>query len=423
MATVIIGAGIIGVSTAYYLSLTEKPEDIHLVEVSPQLFASASGNAAGFLARDWFIPSLARLGELSFDLHKQLAEENQGYRRWGYSRSSGSSLEERVSSESDWLTEGGSRSVAAAKTERDAANNGPTWLKHRDALDFMSDGSTTAQVDPLRLCRFLVTECMSRGVKLHQPCRPNSLIRSSSGDLSSVDIINTATQEKKSIQCTKLVLTAGAWTAEVYRTLFPESKTKLPITSLAGHSLVVQSPHWPPPKLDDTEDDNPFVRQDCHAVFTSDAEAGYSPEIFSRMPDGHIYLAGLNSSTYPLPKVASERVVDPESVAVLKKTAQKLLGDESEVIRESVCWRPVAKKGVPMICDLASKGERDVYLAAGHGAWGICKSKQLPSYSSHFLIYHNNVNHPSLSTLIIQPAIFSSIHQPLALTVTKVPNH
>jgi glycine/D-amino acid oxidase-like deaminating enzyme len=53
-STVIVGAGIIGCATAYYLSRTgnTKPDTIHLVEASPELFASASGRAAGFLASD-----------------------------------------------------------------------------------------------------------------------------------------------------------------------------------------------------------------------------------------------------------------------------------------------------------------------------------------------------------------------------------
>lgn len=51
---VIIGAGIMGCATAYYLTEIAKTEasKIHLVEVSPELFASASGKAAGFLASD-----------------------------------------------------------------------------------------------------------------------------------------------------------------------------------------------------------------------------------------------------------------------------------------------------------------------------------------------------------------------------------
>jgi glycine/D-amino acid oxidase-like deaminating enzyme len=40
--TVILGTGIIGVSTAYDLSLSRPPSTIHLVEASGTLFASAS---------------------------------------------------------------------------------------------------------------------------------------------------------------------------------------------------------------------------------------------------------------------------------------------------------------------------------------------------------------------------------------------
>lgn len=372
MSTVIIGAGIIGTSTAYYLSQsTSSTSEIHLVEASPELFASASGYAAGFLARDWFSPSLAKLGELSFDLHKELADEHNGYERWGYCQSSGTSLAEsaEAGNGADWLREGASRSTAAARSS-DTHGKGPTWLSRHSELDVMSDGSTTAQLDPLRLCRFLMDGCISRGVKLHQPARALSIARSSSGDPAAIEIINTSTQETSTIPCKHLVIAAGAWSSQVYQTLFPKSKTRIPVTSLAGHSLVLRSPHWPPPKLDETEIANPSVREDCHAVFTTEAEGGYSPELFSRMPDGHIYLAGLNSSTYKLPKVANERIIDPDSIATLTKTAHRLLGDDFEIVRQSVCWRPVAKRGVPIIAEL----EKGVILCAGHGAWGISNS-------------------------------------------------
>ena len=92
------------------------------------------------------------------------------------------------------------------------------------------------------------------------------------------------------------------------------------------------------------------------------------------MPDGCIYLAGLNSSTYPLPEIADERGIDPESVGVLKRTARKLLGDDIEVVREGVCWRRVARRGVPIIADLGDKGEDGVIVCAGHGPWGISNS-------------------------------------------------
>ena len=222
--------------------------------------------------------------------------------------------------------------------------------------------------------------CQSRGARFHQPAKAISITRSPSGTLSSLTILDTSTQESTTLPCARLVLAAGAWTPEVHRTLFPNSKTRIPITSLAGHSLVLRSPHWPPPALDSTDPINKADArpQDCHAVFTTDDEADYSPEIFSRMPNGCIYLAGLNSSTYALPKLATERVIDPKSIAVLKRTARRLLGDGVEVVREGVCWRPMARKGVPIIAELGGQGgeaeEAGVIVCAGHGPWGISNS-------------------------------------------------
>ena len=53
-STVIIGAGIIGCATAYYLATSGKtaPSSIHIIEASPELFASASGKAGGFCTSD-----------------------------------------------------------------------------------------------------------------------------------------------------------------------------------------------------------------------------------------------------------------------------------------------------------------------------------------------------------------------------------
>jgi len=156
--TVILGSGIIGLSTAYYLSLSPSTPraSIHLVDSSPALFASASGRAAGFLAADWFAPSLAPLGELSFALHRELADAHGGARRWGYSRSTGTSVvadevggEEGTSAErgEDWLRHGGSRADVAGVHAFDAGD-GPAWLTRREGygVRVISEDSSTAQV-------------------------------------------------------------------------------------------------------------------------------------------------------------------------------------------------------------------------------------------------------------------------------------
>ena len=60
MATVIIGGGIIGTAVAFYLSeSSDNPSSIHVIESAPRLFASASGYAGGFLAKDWFSAPVA----------------------------------------------------------------------------------------------------------------------------------------------------------------------------------------------------------------------------------------------------------------------------------------------------------------------------------------------------------------------------
>ena len=86
--TVILGAGIIGLSTAHSLTRIAPPDhSIHIVEPAPELFSSASGKAAGFVAKDWFAPAIAPLGALSFELHRALADKHGGRGRWGYSES------------------------------------------------------------------------------------------------------------------------------------------------------------------------------------------------------------------------------------------------------------------------------------------------------------------------------------------------
>lgn len=153
--TVILGAGIIGLSTAYFLSLPTSAtpaSTIHLLDPSPSLFASASGNAAGFLARDWFAPAVAPLGELSFDLHRRLAGEHGGREKWGYVRSTGTSVarDERIEGQArgeDWLREGGSRAELKGAHEF-VDGGGPAWLTRRrgERVEVISEQESTAQV-------------------------------------------------------------------------------------------------------------------------------------------------------------------------------------------------------------------------------------------------------------------------------------
>ncbi|KAK7962452.1 fad dependent oxidoreductase superfamily protein [Apiospora aurea] len=383
-ATVILGAGIIGTSTAYYLAKHQPPSSIHLVEVSPELFASASGYAGGFLAKNWYSPASAELGALSFEEHRKLAEKDNGAEKWGYAQSTSISLSPPTTSGKKvdvWCRDGASRAEAASGNPSKGA--APPWLRRADgdAVEVISDEGTVAQLDPLQLSQHLLQKCLKLGVQLHQPAKAISVQTDVRNEVSSICIADTRSSTETDIPCTRIIITSGAWSPKVFQTLFPSSNYKLPITSLAGHSLVVKSPKW----AKEHEESH-----GCHAVFMT-SQPGYSPEIFSR-PGGQIYLAGLNSATEPLPELAtdSKANISKSAIQTLHDTAREILAregaaDEFEVTREGLCFRPVTENGLPIVGRIPDEhlsasmrtrpgADGGVYLAAGHGPWGISMS-------------------------------------------------
>ena len=242
--------------------------------------------------------------------------------------------------------------------------------------------------DPLRLCKFLLSACLSRGVQLHQPARALSVSTDMRDEISSIRLLSKdkeGSDVETDIPCTSVVITSGAWTPQVFSTLFPAADLKIPVSQLAGHSLVLRSPRWTlEHEKAHTDKGGPM-----HAVFTTDP-TGYSPELFSRT-GAEIYIAGLNDPSLPLPKLATDRQIDPDSIGQLKRTATRLLGipgqeDDLQIVREGLCFRPVTRSGRPIIGRIDDKklgkaktgdvktrgpGEGGVFIAAGHGPWGI----------------------------------------------------
>ncbi|TDZ35938.1 putative oxidoreductase [Colletotrichum spinosum] len=376
--TVIVGSGVIGLSIAYYLSEHQPGSTIHLVDPSPELFASASGYAGGFLAKDWFSPKSASLGALSFEEHKRLAEEHDGKDKWGYSSTttySHSAAPIQRSKDGDaWLSQGGSRAELVEVV--DTTSDGPSWLRRSvgDNVQVIGETDTTAQVDPLRLCRFLLAACREAGVHLHHPATVLSVDTDLRGDLARARIGDTTSSTETDVPCTRVVIAAGAWSPRVFTQLFPETSLELPISSLAGHSLVVKPPGEDPTKAG------------CHAVFSTDG-GGYSPELFSRM-GGNVYLAGVNSPGLELPELPGQTPVSDAAIRQLKQTAENIIHVEEgnlEVVRQGLCFRPVTTSGEPILTripnnrlgsDMSTRSgaEGGVFVASGHGPWGISLS-------------------------------------------------
>ncbi|KAF2747918.1 FAD dependent oxidoreductase-like protein superfamily [Sporormia fimetaria CBS 119925] len=383
--TVILGSGIIGLSTAYYLSQSGNtpPESIHLVDPIAELFHCASGYAGGFLASDWFAPSVASLGALSFKLHRKLADEHDGWTRWGYNESTGLSYNQDSEdsevavggSGEDWLANGTSRAEAAAASQAKAGVDGPVWLKRLEGgtLEVISQDNSTAQIDPFKFCRFLLEQCLARGVRLHQPAKAVAILKDANNVLSGVRISEEG--EESEIPCSRIIVSSGAWSPRVFSTLFPDATTRIPVTPLGGHSLILRNPFF---KETSTE-------EVCHAVFATD-KLGFAPEFFSRK-GGDVYLAGLNTTMIPLPDVASDAKPNPEAVDKMKACAAEMMGSiegkDIETKRAALCFRPVTSSGRPILDRVPDNKlglrtrvgkEGGVFVAAGHGAWGISQS-------------------------------------------------
>jgi glycine/D-amino acid oxidase-like deaminating enzyme len=396
MGTIIIGGGIIGTSIAYFISeSSDDPSSIHIVESSSRLFASASGYAAGFLARDWFSPAAAELGALSFGLHQNLAEEHDGSEKWGYSPSTALSLavQEGVGigpgeRGEDWLLNGTSRAEMSARKDVLKEDGTPTWLTKQkgDSLDVISSEAGCAQVDPLRLCDFMMEACRARGVQVHFPAEVVSVSEDEQGNAVGVGVVSDGGNIPDEIACKNIVVAAGAWTPAVFKNLFPKSKISIPISPLAGYSLLIQSPRH------SLHDERTYGRS--HAIFSAPTKAyAWAPEVFSRK-GREIYVAGLNDAKLPLPERATGAIIKHESMAELKKVAVRLMGratsdgdqiteNDLEITREALCFRPVAERGTPIITkvsdielgkDKKSPFGGGVYVAAGHGPWGISLS-------------------------------------------------
>lgn len=150
-SVVICGAGIIGLSTAYYLSLIAPlGTRISILDTSPTLFACASGRAGGFVVEDWFPPHTSALGALSFKLHRELAAEHDGGNVWGYAASvaysvTGLSGPQDGARGEDWLMEGSSRATAAGQRSEIGSADFPSWLAPARA-ELISTAQSTTQV-------------------------------------------------------------------------------------------------------------------------------------------------------------------------------------------------------------------------------------------------------------------------------------
>jgi len=351
---VIIGGGIIGVCTAYYLSQDDRFKSrsmsVTIVEAN-DIASGASGKAAGFLALHWHGPRTASLAELSYRLHEQLANELDGKKAYGYRRLTTLELCVRVNKES---TNPLVDPIFATRPELQRRSGLGTphteWLRgpNFENLDLLAEEgeNSTAQLHPLHFTKTLFKKAQEGGVKYIKG-QPESWEEDSK-----YLKINTP-NGLQNIVADTLVIAAGPWSSRVSKTLF---NLELPIFNHPGHSILIRPTDTPP----------------AFAVFAQvhASEVTETPEFFSR-PDGHIYVAGENQGP-PLPEGTADVEIDPKAIRKLLNAASKVSNVLSNgvVEVEQLCYRPVTPHGAPLIGALRQTHGK-AFLASGHGPWGI----------------------------------------------------
>ncbi|RDA94266.1 hypothetical protein CP533_0618 [Ophiocordyceps camponoti-saundersi (nom. inval.)] len=389
---VIVGGGIVGCTTAYYLTRHPKFDralhSVTILEASPTVAAGASGRAGGLLGL-WAYP--ACLVPLSFRLHAELAAEHDGARRWGYRRLACGSIRANVSrrrldelrvasARSEPAVAAGSRSWeslpkqdAAAAAMLEPADLPPEldWVDRASVVDWEEMGyeetAETAQVHPLHFTTSMAELAQQAGVELRTLAKVTNFVSSKGGGVEAVEYVDRHTGETKTLEgLTDVVVAAGPWTGR----LLPRSK----VEGLRAHSVVYEADVSPFAVFTDIQLPSDFVPEHRARQGQKRKHKGsVDPEMYAR-PFGEVYACGEPDSAVPLPETADEVQRDEAQCDDLLSyiaTISPVLG-AAPIKAKQACYLPrhmrFGQESGPLLGRTTVPG---LWVAAGHTCWGI----------------------------------------------------
>ncbi|RKF75341.1 putative oxidoreductase C1F5.03c [Golovinomyces cichoracearum] len=370
---IIVGGGVIGATTAYYLSRhSSYDRSIHKITIiEATSFASAASGKAGGLLATWAYPSC--IVPLSYQLHAELASEHNGTERWGYRGlhcASVRAMGKPSEPDSDCSTPIVDSNGWKKNTQMNNGEKSESLLTVRvpENLDWidadtikayteMGTPKNTAQVHPYLFTTSMVDLATEAGVRLIFGRVTD--INYSSDSVRGVKYEDKLTKEIKELEASDVILAAGPWTSH----LFPFA----PVEAARAHSVIIKAQVSPYSIFTEI---SPLKhgRNQKHAPFVT-------PEIYPR-PDGTVYVCGDTDTSAPLP-LSSDLVTCDENecqniIDQVSTISVKLKG--GEVLKKQACYLPNLKKGTvdgPLIGKTIFKG---LFLATGHSCWGIQNS-------------------------------------------------
>ncbi|RKP31843.1 FAD dependent oxidoreductase [Metschnikowia bicuspidata] len=381
---VIVGAGIIGVCTAYYLVKNPK-FDPHMMHISlvegKRVAGGASGKAGGLLAL-WAFPQ--QLVPLSFQLHQELSDTYGGENEWDYRRLTTVMLEGDVShigsdaEEDDYVSpqEHSDADNSADERPRQASDvprilktrklpNDLNWINETVVTQCSSLGGkyTTAQVQPYRFTNFLLKKALedSKGAlelilgKVNKICylMETGMATGIRYEPTSAKITQTEKHaDQISLLGDQIVLCVGPWSSKI----LPDC----PISALRAHSITI----------------TPYKNQKMspYAIFTefkTGPSTYTSPEVYARKDE--VFVCGESDSAVDVPETTDDVEVVKSKCDELFKQVGKISPAlrKGRILKRQACHLPVLdvpSSNGPLI------GETNImnlFLCSGHSCWGI----------------------------------------------------
>lgn len=365
---VIIGGGIIGCTTAYYLSrhpsYSPSTTNITVLEASAHGVAQGASGKAGGLVAKWAYPR--EIVNVSFAEHVKLANEHNGKERWGWRfvrcgnwEGQGEDLTQHVGTGVG--TGGRWKSLekkagldTSPETASPRAQSGHpddlNWVKEHltESYSPMSAADGTAQVHPYLFTTSMMDLAVDKGATLVKGSA--TTIERENGRVTGVRYKDPSDDSSRVIPATHVILSAGAWS--------PSIVPSLPISATRAHSVIVRP--------------NPGVTIAPYVLFTEIAlPRGQlaTPEIYAR-PDNEIYACGPGDDS-PLPANVDDVAVDQAACQSVWEHVASISAEFRQGTLEKcqACFLPVVNSNGRPIIGEAQKIAKGLYITTGHTCW------------------------------------------------------
>ncbi|KAI1490509.1 hypothetical protein F5X96DRAFT_543969 [Biscogniauxia mediterranea] len=362
---IIVGSGVIGLSTAYNLAKasSDSPVKIRVIEVFTRPFTATSSTCTGCFHYGFpesQLKPLLPLGKYSYDLWSVEAENADFKAATGYKTQS-------------------SFGIRVGKGY--GLNLLPDWVKKDTSWDVNTGvlGARTATVNPIGLGKWLTEQCTSLGVEIQTGLK---VAGASLSDKNEVTAVTCLAKDGTAIciRCKQLLLACGPWTPTVYRTLFPSSPIHLQWTTDAGDWIRFR---------------NPCPRNEGSTAFVSFADIVGNKLEFAGRNDGTIWACGQRNRGAVLPLPGQIDTPDENLIAELSRYAKKWIEwrysctethkTNFQLLGKGRAFRPATKSGLPVISEVPSSDltrtetgqsqsancSSGVFICWGHGSYGL----------------------------------------------------